>query len=165
MNLVEKASVEALSNCLATVDAHRAVSRGRRGLCHSAFQAFGHEMDGRARAGPTIRHVVSDDECWYSPRVLAAPAVGQVEGAAAGEHRTDLTHQGPQVPGAGRGDVKCEVRTGIGHVNIARRIPGEDFRDTVVGISDETVERHGHDCNHLGHGPCSSRQRLGSVHV
>src|SRR5438067_13689147 len=65
VNLVEKAGVEPLSNCLASVDAYRAVSRGRRGLCHGAFQAFGYEMDGRVRPGPTTRNAEVDDERLY----------------------------------------------------------------------------------------------------
>jgi hypothetical protein len=54
--------------------------------------------------------VVGDDEGGHIPRVLAAPAVGDLERAPTGEEGADLSHQAPQVVGARRRDVEREVR-------------------------------------------------------
>jgi hypothetical protein len=43
------------------------------------------------------RHVVGGHKSGHIPRVLAAPAVGDLERAPTGEHGADLSHQAPQV--------------------------------------------------------------------
>ena len=60
---------------------------GGFGLVHGAFDAVGHEVDGRVGSRPSGGDVVGQDEC-RSPRVISAPALGDVERASTGEHGT-----------------------------------------------------------------------------
>src|SRR4029453_1639129 len=84
--LVEKPGVEALPDGVAAVNAHRAFAGGCGRSGHRALEPVGNEMYGRAGPGPSLRHVVSEDECRNSPPVLTAPAFGLFEGTAAREH-------------------------------------------------------------------------------
>ena len=119
---------------------------GRLRLGNSALDAVGDEMNRRAGPRPAVGHVVGDDEGGHIPRVLAAPAVGDLERAPAGEEGADLGHQPPQVLGARRRDAEREVGCRDRHrdLDVAREVPVEHFGDPVVRVGDVAVEGHRH---------------------
>src|SRR5262245_21555090 len=61
--------------------------RPRLWLGSRACDALSHELDGRVGSRPSGGDVVGKYECW-SPSVISAPALGDVESASTGEHGT-----------------------------------------------------------------------------
>ena len=99
-----------------------------------------------------------DDESGHIPRVLATPALGALERAPTGEHGADLSGQAPQVVGARRRDAERHPGSPArcGDLDLAREVPVENLGDPVVRVSDVPVERHRHECDHLGHAAAPS---------
>ena len=85
VNFVEEASVQALLNGVGAVDPDGLPGGCGSGLFHGAFEAVGHEVDGRIGSRPSGGDAVSEDERW-SPGVISAPALGDVERVSPGQH-------------------------------------------------------------------------------
>src|SRR6478672_1433644 len=79
LEVVDQSRVEQPLDRVGAVDAHGPLTGGVLGLAHRALDAVRHEVDGRPGPGPPVRDVVSDDE-GRAPRVVAAPALGDLEG-------------------------------------------------------------------------------------
>src|SRR5690242_13120250 len=88
VNFVEEAGVEALLDGISAMHPNGLPCGGGCGLLHGAFDAVRHEVDRRVGSRPPGGNVVRHDEC-RSPRVISAPAFGDVEGASTGDHRTE----------------------------------------------------------------------------
>lgn len=85
-----------------------------------------------------------------SPSVVAAPPLGFVKSAPAGEHGAELGNEAVQVAGAGLGHAKRHgVRSSEGDFHVARGVPVKHFGHAVVEVGNEAVERHRHDGNHF----------------
>jgi hypothetical protein len=96
VDFVEEASIQALLDGVSAVDPNGLPGGGGFGLVHSAFDAVGHELDSRVGSRPSGGDVVGKDECW-SPSVISAPTVGDLESASTGEHGTKLGPPSPWV--------------------------------------------------------------------
>src|SRR3954463_13974913 len=82
LEFVEEAGIQALLDGVSAVDPDGLPAGGGFGLVHGAFDAVGHEVDGRVGSRPSGGDVVGEDEGW-SPGVISAPALGDVESAPA----------------------------------------------------------------------------------
>ena len=89
----------ALLDRMSAVHCHGLPAGSRSGSCNGAFDAVGDELDRRAGPWPAVGHVVGGDESGYIPRVLAAPAVGDLERAPTGE---EGARPRPSSPSRGR---------------------------------------------------------------
>jgi hypothetical protein len=89
--------------------------------------------------------------------MLAAPAVGDLEGAPPGQERTDLGHQAREVLGAGRRHAELQVRARVRHgdLHVSGEVPFEHFGYSVAGAGDVAVDRHRHDGDDPAHGAYS----------
>jgi len=85
VDFIEEASIQALLDGVSAVNPNRLPDGGGFGLVHGAFDAVGHEVNSRVGPRPSGGDVVSKYECW-SPSVISAPALGDVESASTGEH-------------------------------------------------------------------------------
>src|SRR5689334_25449662 len=83
-DLVEEAGIQQLLDGVGAVDSDGLPGGGGFGLAHGALDAVGHEVDGRIRTRPSGGDVVGEYER-RSPRVIAVPAVGDLERASTGE--------------------------------------------------------------------------------
>ena len=104
VEFVEETSVQELLDGVSAVDAHRLSGGSGFGLLHGAFDAVRHEMNSRVDSRPSGGDVVSQDECW-PPRVISAPALGDLEGASTGEHGTKSGRETANVLGARPGHL------------------------------------------------------------
>src|SRR5512146_2274159 len=145
---VEKPSIQALLDRVSAVDPNGLPGGGGLGLVDGAFDAVGDEMDGRVGARPSGGDVVGQHEC-RSPRVIAAPAMGDVERASTGEHGTKFGREAAKVLGARLGNLERHgVRpSGVDFDVSGVEVPVEDFGHAVIEVGDVAVERHGHDCH------------------
>src|SRR4029077_689671 len=75
VELVDKASGQALLDGVSAVDPNGLPGGGGFGLVHRAFDAVGHEVDTRVGSRPSGGDVMGEDECG-SPSVISAPALG-----------------------------------------------------------------------------------------
>src|SRR5438094_2458035 len=89
-------------------------------------------------------------EC-RSPGLISVPAVGNVEGAATGEHGTKFGPESAEVLGARPGHLERHgIRPPSVEFDVARvEVPVEHFGHAIVEVGDVAVERHGHDCDNL----------------
>jgi len=152
VDLVEEPSIQALLDGVGAVDANGLPGGGGLGLAHGAFDAVDHEVYSRVGSRPSGGDVVGKHECW-SPSVVSAPALGDVEGASAGEHGTKSGRETAKVLGARPGHLERHgVRPSGVDFDVARgEVPVEHFGHTIVEVGDVAVERHGHDCDNLRH--------------
>ena len=121
--------------------------------CFTALSMpFGHEVDRRVGSRPSDGDVVGKYEC-RSPSVITAPALRHVEGASTGEHGTKTGRETAKVLGARLGHLECHgVRPSCVDFDVPRvEVPVEHFGHAIVEVCDVAVERHGHDCDDLGH--------------
>jgi hypothetical protein len=152
LEFVEKAGIKALLDGVSAVDPDVLPGGGRFGLVHSAFDAVGHEMNSRVGSRPAGGDVMSKDECW-SPGVISAPAVGDVESASTGEHGTKSGREAAEVLGARLGHLeRHRVRPAGADFDVSRvEVPVEYFGHAIVEVGDVAVERHGHDGDKVRH--------------
>ena len=150
VDLVEEPGIQQLLDGVGAVDPDRFPGSSGLGLLHRACDAVGHEVDRRVRSRPSGGDVVGQDER-RSPSVVPAPAFGLVEGASTGEHGTKFGPEAAKVPGARRGHLERHgVRpAGVEFGVTGAHVPVEYFGHAIVEVGDETVERHGHDCDDL----------------
>src|SRR4051812_38862322 len=87
VDFVEEASIQALLDRVSAVDRNGLPGSGGFGFVHGAFDAVGHEVDSRVGSRPSGGDAVGKDERW-SPGVISAPAVCDVESTSPGEHGT-----------------------------------------------------------------------------
>jgi hypothetical protein len=87
VDFVEEAGIQQLLDGVGAVDSNVLLARGGSGLVHRAFDSVGYEVYSRVGSRPSGGNVVSQYEC-RSPRVISAPAFGDLERASTGEHRT-----------------------------------------------------------------------------
>ena len=134
VDLVEQAGVQALLDRLGAVHSYGPRAGSGFRSSNRAFDAVGDELDCRAGPWPAVGHVVGGDESGNVPWVPAAPAVGALERAPAGQHGADLGHQAPQVVGARRRDAERHARSRArcGDLDLAREVPVENLGDPVV---------------------------------
>src|SRR5438093_6610991 len=152
VDFVEEPRIQALLDGVGAVDANGLPGGGGFGLVHGACDAVAHEVDSRVGSRPSGGDVVGKYECW-SPSVVSAPAVGDVEGASAGEHGTKSGRETAKVLAARPGHLERHgVRPSGVDFDVARvQVPVEHFGHTIVEVGDVAVERHGHDCDNLRH--------------
>src|SRR3954463_4642202 len=105
VDFVEEASIQQLLDGVSAVDPNRLPGGGGFGLVHGAFDAVGHEVDSRVGSRPSGRDVVGKDECW-SPSVISAPALCDVESTSTGEHGTKSGRETAKVLGARPGHLE-----------------------------------------------------------
>src|SRR3954470_13285460 len=152
VDFVEESSIQELLDGVGAVDPNGLPAGGGFGLVHGAFDAVGDELDCRVGSRPSGRDVVGKDECW-SPSVVSAPPLGDVESASTGEYGTKFGPETAKVLG-----TRCRhlerhgVRTSGVELDLPRvEVPVEYFGHAIVAIGDVAVERHGHDCDNLRH--------------
>src|SRR2546427_3863609 len=128
VDFVEEPSIQALLDGVGAVDTNGFPGGGGFGLVHGAFDAVAHEVDSRVGSRPSGGDVVGKYECW-SPSVVSAPAVGDVEGASAGEHGTKSGREIAKVLGAWPGHLERHgVRPSGVAFDVARvQVPVEHF--------------------------------------
>src|SRR5437016_6068689 len=150
VDFVEEPSIQALLDGVGAVDANGLPGGGGFGLVHGAFDAVDHEVYSRVGSRPSGGDVVGKYECW-SPGVVSAPAVGDLEGASAREHGTKFGCETAKVLGARPGHLERHgVRPSGVDFDVARvDVPVEHFGHTIVEVGDVAVERHGHYCDNL----------------
>ena len=121
--------------------------RGRLArLGDRALEAVGDEVD-RAVARPVGGRLVGEDEDGHAHRVAAAPALREVEVAAAADERADGLEGLAEQLGAG------SPRCGTGPTSVSPlEEPLGEAADVVVRRRDVAVERHRHVGDQLGHG-------------
>jgi hypothetical protein len=141
VEFVEETSVQQLLDGVGAVYPDGLPGGSGFGLVHGAFDAVGHEVDIRVGSWPSDGNVVSQDKC-RPPRVIAAPAVGNVERASAGEHGTKLGPQAAKVLSARRGHLECHgVRPPCLEFDVPRiHVPVEHLSHAIVAVGDEAVE-------------------------
>src|SRR4051812_39885030 len=141
VDFVQEASIQALLDGVGAVDPDGLPGGGGLGLAHGAFDAVGHEVDSRVGSRPSGGDVVGQDECW-SPSVISAPALGDVEGASTGEHGTKFGPETAKVLGARPGHLeRHRVRPSGVEFDVARgEVPVEHFGHTIVEVGDVAVE-------------------------
>src|SRR5688572_18179025 len=98
------------------------------GSVHGAFDAVGHELDRRVGSRPSGGDVVGEYECG-SPRVISAPALGDVERASTGEHGAKSGNETAKVFGAPPGHLERHgVRPSGVELDVPRvEVPIEHF--------------------------------------
>jgi hypothetical protein len=89
IDFVEEASIQQLLNCVGAMNPNGLAGRCDFGLVHGALDAVGHEVDCRVGPRPPGGDMVGKDECW-TPSVISAPAMGDLERASAGEYGTEF---------------------------------------------------------------------------
>src|SRR4051794_38559429 len=99
VELVEEAGIQALLDGVRAMDSHGLPGGGDLGLADGAFEAIGHEVDGRVGSRPSDGDVVSQHE-GRSPGVVSAPALGDVESTTTGKHGTKSGREYADVLGA-----------------------------------------------------------------
>jgi len=152
VDFVEEASIQQLLDGVGAVDPNGLSGGGGFGLVHGAFDAVGHKMHSRIGSRPSGRDMVGKYECW-SPSVISAPALGDVESASTGEHGTKSGRETAKVLGARPGHLERHgVRPSGVDFDVPRgEVPVEHFGHAIVEVGDVAVERHGHDCDNLRH--------------
>jgi hypothetical protein len=152
VDFVEETSIQALLDGVSAVYPNGLPGGGGFGLVHGVFDAVSHEVDSRVGSRPSGGDVVGKDECW-SPSVISAPALGNVESASTGEHGTKSGRETTEVLGARPGHLERHgVRTSGVDFDVPRgEVPVEHFGDAIVEVGDVAIERHGHDCDNLRH--------------
>src|SRR5215208_4348799 len=141
-DFVEEASIQQLLNGVSAMDANGLPRSGSLSLVHGAFDAVGHEVDSRVGSRPSGGDVVGNDECW-SPAVISAPALGEVESASTGEHGTKSGRETAKVLGARPGHLERHgVRPSGVDFDVPRaEVPVEHFGYAIVAVGNEAVER------------------------
>ena len=140
VDLVEEARIQQLLDGVSAVHPNGLSARGGFCLLHGAFDAVGHEVDSRVGSRPSGGDVVGKYECW-SPSVISAPALGDVERASPGEHGTKSGRETAKVLGARLGHLECHgVRASGVDLDVPRReVPVEHFGHAVVEVGDVAV--------------------------
>jgi len=148
VDFVEETGIQALLDGVSAVDPNRLPGGGGFGLVHGAFDAVGHELDRRVGPRPSGGDVVGQYECW-SPSVISAPSLGDVESPSTGEHGTKSGRETAKVLGARPGHLERHgVRPSGMDFDVPRvEVPVEDLGHAIVEVCDVAVERHGHDCD------------------
>src|SRR5215203_2029111 len=152
VDLVEEPSIQQLLDGVGAMDPDGLTLGGGFGLVDGAFDAVGHELDSRVGSRPSGGDVVGKYECW-SPSVISAPALGDLESASTGEHGTKLGPQTAKVLGARLRHLEGHgVRPSGLEFDVPRGdVPVEHLGHAIVAVGDVAVERHGHDCENLRH--------------
>ena len=133
VDFVEEASIQALLDGVSAVDPNGLPGGRGLGLDHRAFDAVGHEVDRRVGSRPSGGDVMGKDEGW-SPGVISASALGDVEIASTGEHGTKSGRETAKVLGARPGHLKRHgVRTsGVDFAVPRGEVPVEHFGHAIV---------------------------------
>ncbi len=113
VDFVEEASIQELLDGVSAVDPNGLPGGGCFRLVHGAFDAVGHEVDSRVGSRPSGGDVVGQYECW-SPSVISAPAVGDLESASPGERGPELGPETAKVFGARPGHLGDNSRIASG---------------------------------------------------
>jgi hypothetical protein len=145
-DFVEEASIQQLLDRVGAMDPNGLSGGGGFGLASRRFRCRRSRSGQSSWVAAIRRDVVGKDERW-SPRVITAPALGDVERAAPGEHRTKSGRETANVLGA-RPDtlnvMGCST-PGVDFDVPRVEVPVEHFGHAIAPVGNVSVERHGHD--------------------
>ncbi|MEN3285046.1 MAG: hypothetical protein V7607_6186, partial [Solirubrobacteraceae bacterium] len=147
LELVEHAGLDALAHGTRRGDRDVLLARRRAGLRDRRLEAVGHEVD-RAVRRPVGGRLVREDVDRHAHRVLSAPAIGEVEVAAAADDRADAGERLAQELCARCGGAERRAGRDLG---VTLEEPAREAADVVFRRGDAAVEGHGHVGDELGH--------------
>ena len=149
-DLVDQSGGEGLPGDAAGGYRHVPVAGYRLRLGEGAGHTVGDERERRVRVRPVGRRPVGHHEHRLADHRLTVPAVGQIEQAPADHVGTDGRPRLPQVGGASRGSTDLRMAVDL---DSTVPVPVEQRARLVVGVGDETVQRHRRLRDHCAHRP------------
>src|SRR3954453_962997 len=160
MYLVEKSRSDALLHQVRTDHADVLVTCDRFRLRHSVFEAAPDKRKRRSFINPLLRNRMSKNKDRHAQRMSTTPSMGEVECPPSCHQGPCRCARLPKVLGGLRRDPEYHLRTRQPIFGVAAHIPGQKplaalthrcFR-TVVGPSDESIERRCVPCTDFPHG-------------
>lgn len=140
-DLVEVPSIQALLDGVSAMHPNRLSAGGGFRLFDSAFDAVCHEPDSRVRSWPPGRDLMSKHEGW-TPRVISAPSVSDLECASSGEHRTEFRGETMNMRGARTRHLERH-RIGASGVDFdvsGSEVPVKYFGYSIVRVRHVTID-------------------------